>query len=784
MRFSIRKCRTQLGRTWRTLSLIAAVWLSPAPGILAAGGPAPQRPAPKLPAHLVLRADREEMQKDVYQLHGHVRMTYQNVVMTSDEASYNSTTGEAVATGHVVFTAPGQRLEAQEAHYNVETGRGWFIHAHGTISPRLHPRRHVLQTSRPFRLEAQKVVRLDESNYIIEHGRVTSCDRPGKGWTISSRKVHVIVDDKVVAHDAVVHFFRAPVFYLPVMVESIKPSPRQSGFLLPEVGNSSQKGLILGDGFFWAINPSADLLLGVENYSIRGLARMGRFRARPSATSDLTVNYFGVNDHGSGPLRQQRAPGNSLQANGEVRDLGYGFRGVLDVDYVSSLAFRLAFTNNFSEAVSSEAHQRGFATKNFDAYSINFDVSRYQDFLSSAQTPGNSVVIQKAPEVSFSGIDRQIGRSRFYFSFDTSAGAVGRTEPGFQTPDLASRFDLNPELTLRVPSFWGFHLTPTAGFETTHYGTSRAPGQTPLNRVLGEFSVDLRPPSFEKVFSKPHFGYKFKHVIEPDITYRLVRATDPQDLMDVVRFDSLDTLAETSEIEYSLTNSILMRKDVPAGSTDTPQARDLISWQLSQKYYFDPTFGGVLQRGQTVAYAPTLSLTGFAFPGGRNLSPIVSVLKVSPFSNYDTEMRADIDPYGRGVLNAGISSNIRRKYFGLQLTDFFINRTAGLPAQPTSPTPAPLSTLPSFNLLRTVATLGDSSRRGFSGAFGVDYNFAQGVAQQMVSQVSYNFSCFAIDFEYRRFDLGPLRRENQFRAAISLANVGSFGNFKPREKLY
>jgi hypothetical protein len=50
-----------------------------------------------------------------------------------------------------------------------------------------------------------------------------------------------------------------------------------------------------------------------------------------------------------------------------------------------------------------------------------------------------------------------------------------------------------------------------------------------------------------------------------------------------------------------------------------------------------------------------------------------------------------------------------------------------------------------------------------------------------VNQVSYNFGCFALDVEYQYYNLGPLRRESQFRVALSLANVGTFGNLKPRE---
>ena len=119
---------------------------------------------------------------------------------------------------------------------------------------------------------------------------------------------------------------------------------------------------------------------------------------------------------------------------------------------------------------------------------------------------------------------------------------------------------------------------------------------------------------------------------------------------------------------------------------------------------------------------------------------------------------------------------------GLAFTEFFINHTAasltsGIPSAGQTP-------LPSFNLLRAVASYGEANRKGFSGAVGLDFNFTQRVAHQIVSQLSYNFGCFALDFEFRRFSLGDLRRENQFRVALSLANIGTFGNLKPREKLY
>ena len=770
--------------------LVASLAGTAPPGARAGQAQAPIPPRFQDASHTVsILADSQEKVEDTYRLTGHVEVTYRAMKLTADEATFDDSSGEVVARGHVTFTDPGARLEADDAHYNVESGTGWFLNAHGYVHARVRPRSGVLATENPFYLQAEKVERVDDEVYTLERGRVTTCECEKKGWSVATREGRVKVGDKVVSHGDVFRLLGVPLFYAPALVHSISREPRQSGFLLPQIGNSTQKGYVIGDGFFWAVNPSLDLMMGLAEYSKRGVATTGRIRARPSQTSDLTVDYVGVRDKGNTTCPASaaalgtcigRAGGESLRATGQSADLGYGFRAVLDVDYINTLAFRLTFSDNFTQAVASEVHQRGSLTKDFDAYSLNLYVSRYQDFLSTAQTPGNSVVIQETPSFSFSGIDKQAGRSPFYFAFEASAGGVARTEPGFES-DVSERVDLHPQVTLRSKPLWGFHFTPEVGLDATHYGTSLRPDHGPISRALGEFSLDVRPPSLEKIFSKPVHGYRIKHVIEPDVRYRLVRASDREDIDNIIRYDQADIFAETNEVEYNLTNSLFVRKNVPEG-TDKPQAREWVSLRLSQKYYFDPTFGGALQPGSKVVFDPTISLTGFAFAQGRRLSPLVSVLKFAPFSNYDTELRADFNPSGGGVLNAGITSRVHRGPLGLSVTDFFVNRTATLPT-PVAPS-VPLSQLRSFNLLRTVATWGDVSRKGLSGAVGLDYNFAQGIAHQVVGQTSYNFGCFAFDLEYRRFALGTLRRENVFRVALSLANVGAFGNLRSRERLH
>lgn len=790
------------------------------------------------PAQTVtVHADTQERGKDLSRLRGHVQITFRGMKLTADEVTYNEASGEIVATGHVLFIDPRSHVTADEVHYNIQTEKGWFSKGVGYFhSNRARPKQpqlenpYYIQTDRskilysenPLYIQGEEIDRLDESTYTVKHGKFTTCDCERKGWSFSAGSAKVVVDDKAIGRDAVVRFLGVPIFYLPFVATTISRKPRHTGFLLPHIGTSSIKGNIVGAGFFWAISPSMDLLVGLEDYTLRGLAPRAVFRVRPSTDTDFTVDFFDVNDKDK--VLQDRAPGESLKATGSTKDLPYGIRGVAAVDYVSSLAFRETYSPTFTEAVNSEAHQVGFLTKDFGDYSLNAYASRYQDFLSALppyqcqagvcqKVSESSIIIRQTPQFSFMGMDKQMGESPFYFSFQTSAGEVGRSEPDLALPTLSERLDAHPAVTLRLPEFWGFHFTPSLGIDAARYGISLNPNREPLTRFLGDFSLDLRPPSFEKVFSKSLFGRRFKHVIQPDVVYRLVKARDSDELAKVVRYDDLDIFCQTNEVEYSLTNVILARKDVPAGTANPPQAQELISWRVSAKYFFDPTFGGVLGPNNPIVWEPTLSLTGFHFiPGGR-WSPVVSDMKVAPFSFYDTELRFDLSPNGQGLLDAGITSHVKHGVYGLSFTDFFINKgtyisllngsTAStslatalldtpmsvaedpfLSPRPPPTTPASTNSVTSYHLLNLLATYGDFNRKGFSGAFGINYNLVQKIAAGAIGQVSYNFGCFGINVEYQRFSITTLRVENVYRVAISLANVGTFGDFKPRDRLY
>ena len=86
----------------------------------------------------------------------------------------------------------------------------------------------------------------------------------------------------------------------------------------------------------------------------------------------------------------------------------------------------------------------------------------------------------------------------------------------------------------------------------------------------------------------------------------------------IIRFDKTDLLSDTNQLEISLTNRFYVkRKD--------DRVEEVLSWQLTQVRYFDPTFGGAVVQGQRNVVEAVTELTAYTFlDGPRNYSPVIS----------------------------------------------------------------------------------------------------------------------------------------------------------------
>ena len=743
-----------------------------------------------------LEAKTQSRKGDVTTADGDVDIHYGDTRLRADHVEYNDKTQEAVATGRVQLDYGSEHLEAAEAHYNVSTGHGLFREVHGTFRIERQPNTEILLTENPLYFEARSVERFAGDLYLVHRAWITICDPSRPKWQFYAPDARIHVDRTVALINANFRLFRVPLIWLPYATAPAGRKVRQSGILIPDIGQSSRKGFILGDAFYLAPMPWLDATLGGQYMSRRGFQERGSFRAKPFENTSFEYTYLGVDDRGLLNPDGTRSPQGGEQQRLELQSLlPRGWRFVTDYNQLSSLTFRLAFADTFGEAVNSEVRSAVFFTNNFRGLNLNFAALNDKSFLTlpvsaTPTTPGipaTSVTLRNLPEARFGSVEQSPWRRvPLYFSFDSFVGAVHRSDMQIDTPLSVSREEFAPRVTVPVHFGPWLGVTASGAYRGTRYGDSLSSAGlvsgAAITRNTGEFTVELRPPAFERFFerasNKDKPRRKYKHVIEPAVAYRYV--TGVNHFADFIRFNSDATLTDTNEVEYGFAQH-LYRKD------GDNQPQELISWRFVQKHYFDPTFGGAIVNGQRNVFQALDSISPFAFAfGPRNWSPIVSDFKITPGGHYDLEQILQYDPQIERLVTVGTLLKVKpyREFFAT-VAHFRLNDNPALSDLPAQPPPQlPLFQQPLSNQIRALAGYGNETRKGFNFTGGVGYDFTNKTLQNQVVQVSYNGACCGLAVEYRRINLGQVRTENQFRIAFLVANIGTFGNLRHKEKIF
>ncbi|MGH9474966.1 MAG: LPS-assembly protein LptD [Terriglobales bacterium] len=717
-----------------------------------------------------------------YHAIGDVQIRLGDLELSADDMTYDAASGEATASGHVAFDSLSEQthIEGVHATYNFVNSTGEFDDFHGVSGLRLRGRTPTALASNPLIFTGRRLQRLGPDTYRLEDGTVTSCSLPHPKWVFSAQQVQIVLGKNATLHHAVFRLLDVPIFYSPFVTYSTTRTGRHSGVLVPDVSKSNVKGYVLGDSYYWAAARNVNLTLGGEYYSARGWADHLSLASRPTRNSDLTVQLDGVFDRGlalpgGGRLRQG---GQELHVTGD-HTASNGFRTVLDVDYLSSYLYRLVFKNTLSEAVNSEAVSTAFSEKQWDGQDVTVNIHRYQDFLGT--TPTASLSLAELPGVDWSAYAQRLTHALpLYFSWGANAGLLDRSEPGFATGAM-SRLDFSPQLHVPVSTALGT-FTGGVGVDATYYSERQLllPAASPVasSQLLSSAlwrnalsaSLEWRPPALAKAFSGPggFLGDRLEHVFEPQIGYHLTTGVDDAD--EVIRFDELDIVSNTSEFEYGFTNRLL------AANGPKGHSRELISWTLLQKYYFDPTFGGALQPGERNVFLANALLSPFAAEAlPLRFSPLSSVIRVSPFSRFDGEWRLDYNSHNHQITASAFTGDFHFGKGVISGSDYVLHPPPGSIQAASSQ---------SFNQVRLGLGYGNALSRGSSFAGNAAYDVHTGRLLYTTVQMGHNWDCCGFTLAYRRFALASVRRENQFLISFSLANIATFGNLRRAGQIF
>jgi LPS-assembly protein len=803
-------------------------------------------PRPVTGVPVEFEAERQTRVGDVLTLTGDVVIHYKGYILRADKVVYHQSTTDTEAEGHVqVAGGPNDVLinaDHGDMRLNMHTGR--FYQVTGSQGIRTAGRTVVYSTANPFLFSGRVLIQIGEGSYRIVDGSMTNCRLPKPDWRLLSRSIE-LTNSEASTRNSIFEFLGIPLFYLPYLRHPSEDTARESGFLIPVLSNSSIKGFIVGEQFYWVINRSMDMIVGTEYYSKRGWAPNGDFRYKGPGLDHLLVRWNALLDRGveqavntttaagfARPAAQREGdsepadltsspPGMELVNQGGVdvvalgrKDLSPETRIAGNVEFLSSYVYRLVFNDNYSQAISSEVSSDLSLTHQHNGFIPSVSLDRFQTFASS--TNGDEARILHLPNLRYDVLDRPLSASPLFWGLGTSLDYLSRSEPQFHARNVG-RLDFYPHLSLPL-STAGWSFVPDVALRDTFYTGSQIPdladtmGGTPnishsaLNRADVEAGIDIRPPALERDFELGNWNRELRHVIEPELTYRYVGGIGAQ-ARNVLLVDTTDIATNTNELGLSITQRFYLRpiaqstshqpcvasgkqtdrqtdqqmdqqtdqqteeKITPQTSASCPaKPREWASWQVAQKFFFDPNFGGALIPNRRNVFDSTLDLTGIAFlTGPRNFAPLISRLRFEAIDNLRIEWDLDFDPKN-GRLD---SNNIYAGYS-------WGNTTVGIGhamLNAVDENNGAASTIQSQQV-QPFVSIGKQSNVGFNFAANAGYDFVQHSLQYAGVQAVYNWNCCGLTVGYRRFELGSIRDETQYLYSFTLANFGSVGDIR------
>jgi LPS-assembly protein len=825
-------------------------------------------PPPASGVPVEFEAQQQTRIGDVLTLTGDVVIHYKDYILRADKVVYHQPTTEMEAEGHVqVAGGPNDVLinaDHGDMRLNMHTGR--FFKVNGSQGIRTAGRTVVYSTANPFLFSGRVLIQTGEGNYRIVDGSMTNCRLPKPDWQLLSRTID-LTNGEASTRNSIFEFLGIPLFYLPYLRHPVDDTGRETGFMIPVLSNSSIKGFIVGEQFYWVISRSMDMIVGSEFYSKRGWAPNGDFRYKGAGLDHLIVRWNALLDRGveeqvsvttpAGSARTgtqpdsqkgsqpgvQQVPSPTSEAGQSTssadpaatttttelvnqggvdvvaegrKDLSPQTRVAGVVEYLSSYVYRLVFNDNYSQAISSEVSSDLSLTHEHNGFIPSISLDRFQTFASS--TNGDEARILHLPNLRYDVLDRPLSASPLYWGLGSSLDYLSRSEPAFHARNVG-RVDFYPHLSLPL-SAGGWSVVPEVALRDTFYSGGQSPdltganGGTPtishnaLNRADIEAGVDIRPPAVERDFELSAWNRELRHVIEPELTYRFVGGIGVQ-ARNVLLVDTTDIATNTNEVGFSLTQRFYLRplaqstaqsadqsvdrkpckeEEKPADRTTgqrtdrkssagcAPKPREWASWQVAQKFFFDPNFGGAIIPNRRNVFDSTLDLTGVAFlTEPRNFSPLISRLRFEAIDNLRIEWDLDFDPK-TGRLD---SDNLFAGYS-------WGNTTVGIGhamLNAVDENNGAASTIQSQQL-QPFVSIGKQSSVGFNFAANAGYDFVQHSLQYAAVQAVYNWNCCGLTVGYRRFELGSIRDETQYLYSFTLANFGSVGDIRRSNSVF
>jgi len=649
---------------------------------------------------------------------GNVEITQGDTRLLADRVEINQDTGEMVAQGRAVFFDGENRLVGSRIDYSLRTGTG-VVYDATTFSP-------------PFyHLSAERMDRIGPGIYNIHRGVFTTCEADEPPWSFRMGTGTVALED--IAYGQNASFWladRIPLLpWVPFFAMALRRE-RQSGFLFPEFGQSSQKGFFVKVPYYWAISDSQDLTISVDTFTRRGVGVEGDYRyiMSPQLRGEFSGFFIRESWRSAQDREALDIPENrgyySFKNDWQITPrMSFKIDSNLTTD---NLVFR-EYGNSLADRARQRADTNIFLSQRWDTWTLVANVLWYQDLTQPIATE-----LQRTPEIKLQGLRQPIPGMPFmqyevqssFTNFYREVGSGG------------VRLDFHPRTFLPIPVGGFFTITPFAGWRNTFYNeravayvfqdtvTVEQDTYDPHWRTQGEVGFDLQSRASRVYDAGGFYGIAaFQHVIEPRFQLLEIQGwgqkANPQYDLDI------DRIGRINQITYTITNRLNAKTvDGPDGQ---PTRWELLRIDLSQIFNM----------------RKAISQT-------QPLEDLMSSVIFTPNTLFRFRSNAAYNMYGLGFRSAStdvsaiyhdIVATFGSRYDAVAGTNFLTGQLSG----------------------RILANLDGHA------SFGYDVRNSASVENRL--GIDWRFQCFTISAEY----VNRNHNENEFRFSIGLLGVGQLG---------
>ena len=689
-----------------------------------------------------IEADELTYEKEIqtYEAHGQVEVNRGDLSLKADHARLNMATKDLTAWGNVLLREGEDVVECQRLEVNIENRVGKIYQA------------KLYLKDQNFHLTGREIVKLGENHYRIRDGSLTTCDAERPPWKFTVKEIEVkemALGGWGIAKGPIFHLEDIPVLYFPWGAFPVRQE-RQTGFLIPQLGYSSDNGAEVKTGFYWAPTKNMDATVYVDYFGERGVKGGLEFRyALTQETKGKALFYY---------IDDLTVPHNLdiPVINGQTihRDryaffiehqqkLPYDFYLKADINHVSDHQYLSDFDQDIPDRAWIDAWSARqlrsvlFGGKNWDQFSFLTEAMVFDDLTQAS----NDRTVQKLPQISFYAHPQSLFQTPLFWDLTSSYANFWR-EKGVE----AQRGDLFPRISYPTRLFDVLKFESDLGLRETFYDSSNDPtGRLNGRRSRQILQADAQlSAEFFRVYdgeSLPMLSdllkvTKWMHTIEPMISYTYIPRVN-QSRLPV--FDKVDQIPYTNQITYGVTQRLL-GKGEGANSGPVEYGKLIISQSYSLD---DPSFLNPL----------------FTDSEGRKRS----------FSNIRGEFWWNFKPY----LWAHWDAELNPSRGSFDAFDFAIlakdKRDDVVSVQYRNTR----DTVREINLIGRVKTIAPLY---LFGAY--YYNLSEGTWVQASFGAEYQAQCWSLGFmieDRNRSPNGTQKKELKFHFYITLLNLGSVG---------